>query len=237
MGVKVSYRGSLADPARVDEMVREIQAFAEHMGWRTWSVPELVESGELDTDGLRGVSVQVAPGCEPVHFHVDDQGRFVNHTYYALMHDAKKRRWMFAALRSNAAVLRGEAEPITFEELDRLSEEEDDDSASGLPFVEEGVGYNWTKTQFGGPAAHVQVCTLLRFVRDRFAPDLEVEDDTGYFEHGRLEEVTSEMALVDQTLRLVAGAVDRVSQEGSVSSLQELLDRLQRYVDEARVRN
>jgi hypothetical protein len=219
MGITIAYRGKLSDPGRVDEMVHEVQAFASHMGWRTWTVAELVAEGHIKGTALRGITVSVDPECEAVHFHIDDQGRFVNHSYYAYAHDAEARAMFVEAMQNMAAFM---------------------PASAGLPgtgldaFLAEGVTYNWTKTQHGGPAAHVQACTVIRFVRDRFAPELEVTDDTGYFEHGRLEELEAQMAQIDQALHLARRAVERISQEGGSSDLQGLIERLQHYMDEER---
>jgi hypothetical protein len=219
MGITIAYQGKLSDPGRVDEMVREVQALAAHMRWRTWTVAELEAQGHIKATGLRGVTVSVALQCEPVHFHVDGEGRFVNHSYYSYIHSAEEREMFVEAMRHMIGVLPASTKKPG-PELDA--------------FLAEGVGYNWTKTQHGGPAAHVQACNLIRFVRDRFAPALQVMDDTGYFEHGRLEELSSQMGLIDRAIHLARRAAERISQEGEVSSIQGLLDKLQRYMDEER---
>jgi hypothetical protein len=221
MGITIAYQGKLSDPGRLDEMVRDVQAFAEHMSWRTWTVAELVEQGHFQNTDLRGITVSVDPKCEAVHFHVDDQGRFVNHSYYSYIHDAKQREMLVEAMQHMVGFLPASTKKPG-PELNA--------------FLAEGLTYNWTKTQHGGPAAHVQVCTLIRFVRERFAPDLQVTDDTGYFEHGRLEELSSQMGYIDQALHFAQRAMERISQEGGSSDIPGLIDKLQRYMNEERDR-
>lgn len=228
MGVKISFQGQLSDLGRIDEMVDEIHTFAEHMKWQNWTMPELLEQGHVKDMGpearLRGISVSVDPHSEEVHFHVDAQGRFVNHRYHQLLHSDEERREFVLMMRASSRLLRPDptAEPP----------ETSEHSPALLAFFRKGLLYNWVTTQHGGPAAHVQVCSLIRFVRDRFAPALQVKDDTGYFEHGRLEAVEREMGQVDQTIRFMRRAVNRINDEGSVFDLQELLGKLQRYMHE-----
>lgn len=215
-------------------MVRDVRAFADHMGWRTWTFEELVALGHAKDTGLRGVTVSVHPECESVHFHVDDSGRFINHGYHAYLHDPEQRQMFIEMMQENAQFMRtgmvGERpEPIaSFASLD--------------DFLAKGSTYNWSKTQFAGPAAHIQVCALLRFVRDRFAPELEIKDDTGYFEHGRLEVLTGQMAQIEQMIHLFQRAADRISSEGGASDMAGLgasdmaglIEKLERYVNEER---
>ncbi len=219
MGITIAYQGQLSDPGRVDEMVREIQAFAGHMNWRTWTVAEMVAQGHIKDTDLRGITVSVDPKCEAVHFHLDGQGRFVNHSYYSYIHNAEEREMFFEAMQNMVGFMPASTKKPG-PELDT--------------FLAEGVTYNWTKTQHGGPAAHVQACTLIRFVRERFAPELEVTDDTGYFEHGRLEELTAQMGQIEQAIHLVQRAAERISQEGGVSDVPALIEKLQHYMDEER---
>jgi hypothetical protein len=219
MGIMIAYQGQLSDPGRVDEMVRDIQAFADHMKWRTWTVADLVAQGHIRDTGLRGITVSVHSKSQALHFHIDSQGRFVNHSYHAAIHNAEDRRLFIEAMLNSRNYIPASTE----------TPEPDLDE-----FFDKGVTYNWTKTQFGGPAAHVQACTLIRFVRDRFAPELYVKDDTGYFEHGRLEELTAKMGQVEQVIHLVQRAAERIQDEGGVSDLKGLLEKLQHYMDEER---
>ncbi|MEE2713772.1 MAG: hypothetical protein VX913_13460 [Planctomycetota bacterium] len=40
------------------------------------------------------------------------------------------------------------------------------------------------KTQFAGPTVHAEVCEFLKAVKERFVPDLKVDDESGFFSTG-----------------------------------------------------
>src|SRR5262245_40372583 len=67
--------------------------------------------------------------------------------------------------------------PIVFLEADgTLVEELVEDHASETPTFLAGV---LVKTQFAGPAAHREICEVLREMKARFAPSLAIDDETG----------------------------------------------------------
>jgi hypothetical protein len=220
MGITIGYIGQLADPGRVDEMVREIQGFAAHMQWKTWTAAELVAQGLIKDTGLRGVRVDIHPRCGLLDFlvDVDDAGRIVNHRFHECVHDREERAEFVLMLQHIIGFL-----PAS---IKRPGPELD-------AFLAQGVTYNWAETQGGGPAAHVQACNLVRFVRDRFAPDLQVMDSSGYFDHGSIDQLEGQMADIDRTLHFMRRAADRVCEEG-VTSLDDLLTKLQRFMNEDR---
>ena len=56
----------------------------------------------------------------------------------------------------------------------------------------------FTKTQFGGLMEHLKAIALLEFVRREFIPDLQVEDESGFWKHhdfGRLRDEFTDMAV------------------------------------------
>jgi hypothetical protein len=220
MGITIGYIGQLADPGRVDEMVREIQGFAAYMetGWKTWTAAELVAQARIKDTGLRGIRVEVHPRCEELDFLVDDAGRFVNHRYHACVHDLEARAMFVLAMQHTIGLL-----PAS---VQRPGPELD-------AFLDEGVTYNWADTQGAGPAGHVQACNLVRFVRDRFAPELQVMDSSGYFDHGRMDQLEGQMGEIDRTIHLMHRAADRICEE-DVTSLDDLLAKLQRFMNEDR---
>lgn len=217
MGITISYQGRMADPGHLDELVRVVQGFALDMKWRTWTMPELIEKGLVKDTGLRGISVAVHPECETLHFHIDDQGQFVNHTYHAFIHHKETHDMLLLAMQS----IIGFFPPCLKRPGPELN-----------AFLGVGMLKNMTKTQFGGPHAHAQVCTLLRLVRDRFAPDLEVKDATGYFENGCFDELERQMGEVDQAIRMAQRAMERIGREGGVGDINGLAEKLTRYMNE-----
>jgi hypothetical protein len=59
-----------------------------------------------------------------------------------------------------------------------LVDEAVDDAAGGAPTFLPGT---IVKTQFAGAASHREICEVLLEIRERFAPGLAVDDETGYF--------------------------------------------------------
>src|SRR4051812_34417012 len=147
MAICIAYRGTLCDPSRVAELVTDVKAFAALVGWRCMTMAELVAAGVVNITGLSGVTLYPPAACEPIHLHVDRDGSFVNHFYYALYADPQKVAMVRAATSDAATLTRS----------------------------------SWTKTQFAGAEVHAAVCVVLRHVKRRYAPDLEVHDDSGYF--------------------------------------------------------
>ena len=69
--------------------------------------------------------------------------------------------------------------PIVFVENDgTLVEELVQDSGSDAPTL---LGGAIVKTQFAGAPVHREICELLGGVKQRFAPDLAIDDESGYF--------------------------------------------------------
>lgn len=60
-----------------------------------------------------------------------------------------------------------------------LVEEVVEDPVTDAPTLLGGI---IVKTQFAGPAVHREICEVLAAVRQSFAPDLAVDDETGFFE-------------------------------------------------------
>jgi hypothetical protein len=58
-----------------------------------------------------------------------------------------------------------------------LVDEVVEDHASDTPTLLRGA---IVKTQFAGPGAHREICEVLREIRKRFAPDLTIDDETGF---------------------------------------------------------
>ncbi len=231
MGVCISYKGRIADPSRIDELIRQTQAFAEHMGWKTWTVPEMFDEGHIKrVEGLRGITVQISPQCEALHLHFDSEGRFVNHFYYVCVHDFEERKKFFDAIRASPNFVQGDGG-----DKDGKVDADDPLNYEFHPnFIEDALYYNRIKTQHGGVEVHVQACAQLRFVRDNFAPDIEISDDTGYFDTGNLDEVKSQMAIVSGIIQNIAQATERMNADGGFSSIEDLVQKLGRYMAEVR---
>lgn len=247
MGISVSYKGKLRDPSVVPDLVRDLTAKAGAAGWLCKTMAELVAEGLVTSSGLEGITLYPHRECEPLHFHFDGEGTFVNHTYYALLGDTKKAGMFLEALAESAALTR---------ELTRGSERKARvrgpaqgsgeglrvsvgvpglPEVPGIAFFREGSRYNWTKTQHAGPKVHVAVCAILRYVKQRYAPDLEVTDDSGYFVDGDHEKLDAQLAYVDRITSLASQAIEAATAEtAGPMTLDAFVDRINEELAEAR---
>jgi hypothetical protein len=236
MGISIAYMGKLSSPSLVPELVADVRARAEAAGWRYQEMAELLAEGRVKCSGLSGISLYPHPECEPVRFHLDAEGVFVNHFYQSLLSpDSEVARMMREALAESAALTRS----IAAEGLEKKGKPKK--KAGGLhlevaalpadagssSFLEQGRRYNWTKTQFAGPDVHIAVCELLRHVKERYAPDLQIVDDSGYYDHRDRDKLLGQLAYVDRLATTAAEAFQTVtSSKTAPQSLGELLDRV-----------
>ena len=249
MGIQITYRGSLRDPDCVDVLVADMQGLAQRMGWPVWTYDELVEMGAVLPTGLRGVTLQPHPRCEALHLHFDEAGHFVNHFYHALVHDAGRFKQVFDMLRENQRQIEalelfdGDPAPARPDVADGQNGETGPKLQfvsvdPGAIYLEEGIRYNWIKTQRGGASAHVAVCEVLDHVKACYAPDLKIGDDSGYFEHRDLKQLEVRLAEVDFLIDRFMAAAHRLAEEGTSTPATptEIIDKLKQYFDEARQR-
>jgi hypothetical protein len=246
MGISIAYKGKLRDTTLVPELVTDLTTRAKSAGWLSKSMPELVTEGRVTCDGLEGITLYPHRECEPLHFHVDRDGTFVNHTYYSLLTDTKKADMIREALAQSMALTRGltrsarkkaarapargaGAVPHVSIGAPGLPE------APGVDFFKEGSLYNWTKTQFAGPKVHVAVCAILRYVKERYAPDLDVKDDSGYFAEGDYEKLEAQLAYADRITSLTSEAIQAAaaSSKGPMT-LDAFVDRINEELAEAK---
>jgi hypothetical protein len=95
--------------------------------------------------------------------------------------------------------------------------------ASETSFLEGGSRYNWTKTQFAGARVHAAVCAVLRYVKQRYATDLEVTDDSDYFVDEDYEKLEAQLAYVD---RLVSATRAAAKAHAGPITLEAFIDQI-----------
>jgi hypothetical protein len=86
--------------------------------------------------------------------------------------------------------------------------------------------YNWTKTQFAGAMVHAAVCAVLRLIKVRYAPDLEVTDDSGYFNDHDYAKLEAQLAEVNSLIALTRGAIRTASTSTAPLTIQSFIDRI-----------
>jgi hypothetical protein len=233
MGISISYMGKLRSPDLVPELVADMRARAEAAGWLYKEMPALLAEGIVKCEGLRGISLYPHKDCEPLRFHLDAEGVFVNHFYQSLLDPGSTMAKMMLETAAESALLtrslsksaksagkKGAGGP-------RVSVAALPEDFASSSFLEQGRRYNWTKTQHAGPDVHMAVCEVLRHVKERYAPDLEIKDDSGYFEDGDRDKLLGQLAYTDRIASLAADAFQSVAaSKAPPTTLGGLLDRV-----------
>lgn len=242
MGVCIAYMGKLREPGLVGELVTDLKVKAETVGWPCKTMPELIAEGLVACSGLEGITLYPHRECDPVHFHFDREGTFINHSYYRLLQDTEMADMMRRALAESAAFTRqltqgaqaragrDRAEPGGVHVRIGIP---DMPEAPGTSFFEEGSRYNFTKTQFAGAKVHTAVCAILRHVQERYAPELEVKDDSGYFVDQDYEKLETQLAYTDYLVSITSQAVAAAVSKGPMT-LDVFVDRINAELAEAK---
>lgn len=241
MGICIAYQGKLRDRALVAELMRDLDARSRAVGWPRKTVTELVAAGAIDCAGLDGITLYPHRDCDPLHFHFDREGTLVNHVYYSLVHDPEKAASFLQAMAESTAL----AQQVARSTDRQTGRERTGESGVGLEvrivvpgaqhgsaegagagsLFEQGMRYNWTKTQFAGAKIHVAVCAVLRHVQQRYAPALEIVDDSGYFVDGDYQKLEAELAQVDYFLSTTRQAARAAAASGPMT-LDDFIERL-----------
>jgi hypothetical protein len=239
MGISIAYQGKLRDPGLVPALVADLKSKAESAGWLFKTMDELVAEGRVSCTGLEGITLYPHPECEPLQFHFDREGVFTNHHYYMLLGDSEKASMFRDGFARSAALTRELAQGARKKAARKGRSKGDGGqpqiSASILDismaldpeFIKQGCRYNWTKTQFAGPKVHAAVCAILRYVKEIYAPELEIKDDSGYFVHGDEERLEAEMGYQDRIMSLAVEAIqDAAASSKGPMTLDKFVERI-----------
>lgn len=225
MGIVITYEGDLDDPARVDELIADLKQRCRRIDWPCAVVDErilgqayrYVDGGETPTDTpgvythttyiaeesvddrVRGVRIQ-PPGTETLVLTFNRSGRLAS--YRALpgrMIVEQRRLGRLVSTRTTYT-----NEPGYYE-------------------MEEG---GWVKTT-GQLESHVMIVAMLRHVRDIYASNLMVEDDSRFWETGNLGQLEAShrsMGAIISSLREqdVAKALARLAGLEDVDEVEPL---------------
>lgn len=244
MGISIAYKGKLRDPSVVPELIEDLTSRAKSIGWMCKTMKEMLAEGRVKLPGLEGITLYPHRECEPLHLHFDEEGTFTNHTYHSLLHDTEMARMVREALAESASLIH-ELKQSELEETASKGRARQGSgplhatigipgmpAVPGTDFFKKGSRYNWTKTQFAGPEVHIAVCAMLKYVKQRYAPDLEIKDDSGYFLDGDAEKLAAQMGYVDRILSVTSQAAEAVVSKGGVSSLGSFVERLNEEIAE-----
>jgi hypothetical protein len=73
------------------------------------------------------------------------------------------------------------------------------------------------KTQYASPETHIWVIGLLKYLKKLYIPDLEVQDEGGYWETGNFKILKEKMDFVGEKIAAVSAELSRVA-KGHVAS-------------------
>ena len=177
MGLSLHYHGSLGDPARLAELVAELEDIAESMGWESHRITRDDGNPEFE-----GIILNTDDGTEPLPFLFDRNDR----------------------LRTLADLIchQFKADP-------RCSY------------------YVSVKTQFGQIPTHLWICGLLRYLKSKYLPDLQVNDEGEYYETGNLSMLTERRDFLTGKIREIAEGLSTVSSRAETP--EELVAEIEKY--------
>lgn len=95
-------------------------------------------------------------------------------------------------------------------------------------------GWVFTKTQFAGAEAHAALVRLFRYLKDKYLPNLEVNDEGNYWHSGDFEELESRINQINAGIEILSQAVehlpdaDRKDPATLLSRIEEIIERLKR---------
>ncbi len=171
MGICINYRGRLRNVAELPQLMAELQIACAKLGWVCKLVDERI-LGVAQRFNIATSETQGAVTTETFQVYdvpVDD------HVRGAIIQPPDCETLTLTFGRAGQLIYYSEAR-----------------------FGERGPGcygliqdYLWVKTQFSGPKTHTQVCDLLRLV-EKYAAELEVHDDAGYWETGDYQVLLTE---------------------------------------------
>lgn len=181
MGISISYSGSLDDPARLNDLIAFAKKRASKYGWRAGDVCEEISGlllvGRCDVPNDSSAENASAENADPPPVLLEEQLRGV--TLYPPCTEPVNLVFNRAGQLSNYCEI--PAQMLT-----------SPPAAGETYFMDFG---HWTKVT-GEVSVHIKLVTLLRELKDRYISNLEVHDETGYFETGDLVNLIEEHMLM-----------------------------------------
>jgi hypothetical protein len=194
MGVSIHYTGELTAPSVLPALIQEMQALSDEANWSATKIgPDLFHLPNRPPMQAEGLLVTIHPEIEPLNLVFNQEGRLVS----------------FLFLIANA-VEPGKLNEAKAEEKFEVIVVDSDGHESKIhegnsKYFQYGLWHASTKTQFAGPAAHITLCKLLRYLRSKYFKRLDVNDEGGYWETGEVEQLIERMNIINF-------AIDRFSE-------------------------
>ncbi|MBN2091147.1 hypothetical protein JW964_16160 [candidate division KSB1 bacterium] len=92
--------------------------------------------------------------------------------------------------------------------------------------LEKDFAWNFTKTQFGKADSHIATVNLLKYLREKYVPDLEVIDEGGYWETGDKNILLERRGFLFDKIHQLENALSSIEMPPD-SSLDEVIKKLE----------
>ncbi len=69
----------------------------------------------------------------------------------------------------------------------------------------------FVKTQFAGPAIHIWIVSLLKYLKEHHLPELEVRDEGEFWKTGNFETLKEKMDLLNEKMDAISGELSRLT--------------------------
>lgn len=86
-----------------------------------------------------------------------------------------------------------------------------------------------TKTQFGGIEIHITIVKILQYIKQKYLPNLEVEDEGGYWATGNVGELKKCFEAIEEGMQQVQQATAAINSNDTVDEIiQKIEDAIRR---------
>ena len=170
MGITLNYTAELKSPKLLPELLKEVKALAKEAGWKVKRIkPEAFKVPDMPPLHVEGVLLNIHPECEPVNLVFDSKGKMASYQWLELCRSFEADARIFEMAKQTEVMLIGPGGQMQKKNLWSMVE------------MDVGVRYAGTKTQFAGPAVHIAICKLLRYLAKKYFKSIDVSDESDYW--------------------------------------------------------
>ena len=191
MGIVISYKGTLDDIARLDNLIADARLFCQQTGWEYTEVNEHISGIAMGSpEDFMGDHEETKPQLTPKQLEEWPEEETFRSGSLTLRFDSKNPDLLEEIWRGIVAHPPGtESLALTFDGRGRLCNyvELPRNCVKGaLRDLKHYFCFPLFCKTTGETKQHIAICVLLKMMRDKYIGDLDVHDETGYFETGDL---------------------------------------------------
>ncbi len=194
MSISLTYKGRLKTPELIEPIIAELRDLAEEHGWKH----EL--SGPKEFALVYG-PVAIARG---IHLTLDPQAGMFAKFSMAFAQDGHTINEIMLSLYSNEKKLREMNEmvsPLTDEPQFRIQIPETEEEKKKVTWADilksEIFPIHSVDTDNLGAEKHILLCKLLRYLGKKYFAQLDVHDNSGYWETGNVGKLIEEIRIMN----------------------------------------